>query len=322
MRYLIVGYGNIGHKRTAVLEKKRVTTVDNNPQVKADFTDYRKVPLDIFDTAVLTIPQQLKYELTEFFLGRGKHVLVEKPLIITKKQGKHLEILAKKNNVVWYTSYSHRFEPNIVKIKELLEKNFLGPLYHARFVYSFGNIKERFGTWRETEFGVLEEIAPHQIDFIFNFFNYRGQDFKTLIARKIESDIFDHWVFSTVDDKVFIECSAVTWKNVFSIDIYGQRGSIHMNGLRKWGGSELILRRRVLPSGVPLEKKTFDSGSDVTWKKDFGYFEEVVRTKTTSLEGDLETSIALASIALGTSSNHSTKQKELYKEILGNAYQK
>lgn len=299
MRYLIVGYGNIGHKRQAVLGKRCVVTVDPNPKTGADYKNVKDMPLDIFDSAVLTIPQNLKYELTEYFLRHGKHVLVEKPLIITHQQRKHLLMLAKKSDVIWYTSYNHRFEPNSIKIQRLLDKNFVGKLYHARFIYSFGNIKERIGTWRETEFGVLEEIVPHQIDFAFNFFGYKGQDFETLIARKVESNIFDHWMLATTDRKVVIECGAVTWKNVFSIDIYGQNGSIHMNGLRKWNGSELITRKRVLPSGVPKEKKSFDSGPDLTWKKDFIDFEKAVNNKTSSIEKDLQMSIALEKLSKG-----------------------
>ena len=276
INYVIIGYGNIGHKRAAVLDRKCVATVDPNPKVKANFKDVKDVPLNIFDAAVLTVPQQNKLELTEYFLKHGKHVLVEKPLIITKRQGEKLSNLAKKNKVLWHTSYNHRFEPNIVKIQKLLKSGRLGQLYHAHFVYSFGNIKERIGTWRETEFGVLEEIVPHQIDFAFNFFGYTGRDFETLIGRKVESRIFDHWLIATTDRKLVIECGAVTWKNVFSIDIYTRNGSIHMNGLNKWGTSELTVRERVLPSGVPLERKSLTRGPDITWKKDFEYFEKMV----------------------------------------------
>lgn len=296
MRYSIVGFGNIGHKRQLVLGKKCIATVDPNSKINSDYKNVKDVPLEIFDTAVLTVPQQLKYELTEYFLSRGKHVLVEKPLVITPQQGKKLLSLAKKKKVILYTSYNHRFEPNIIKIKKLLENGTIGKLYHARFVYSFGNIKERIGTWRETEFGVLEEIVPHQIDFAFNFFGYAGRDFQTLIARKVESRIFDHWMIATTDRKIIIECGAVTWKNVFSIDIYGEKGSIHMNGLRKWSGSELIMRTRTLPSGAPREKKSFDAGPDITWKKDFAHFEKMVKSKNT-LENDLQMSIALENLS-------------------------
>lgn len=309
MRYVIIGYGNIGHKRRVALGKKCVATVDQDPNVQADFHDFKKVPLHIFDTAILSVPQQLKLDLMTYFLERGKNVIVEKPLIITPEQGKKLQSIINKQKVVSYTSYNHRFEPYIEKIQKILQKEVIGRLYHARFVYSFGNIKERLGTWRETEFGVLEEIAPHIIDLICYFWPYYGKDFKLLFVRKIESSIFDHWLFCTKDEKIVVETSSVTWKNSFSIDIYGELGSVHMNGLCKWGRSEFILRKRVFPSGVPLEKRTQISSPDRTWRKDIDYFESLSVDKTkASIKNDINISLALSRLIL--ESKHMLKFKK------------
>ena len=308
MRYLIVGFGNIGHKRAKVLGKKLVATVDPKQETKADYSDSKDVPLVIFKTAVLTVPQQIKYELTEYFLSKGKNVLVEKPLIITPKQGRHLLGLSKKTGAVWHTSYNHRFEPNIIKFRKLVQSKFLGKIYHGQVVYSFGNIKERIGTWRETEFGVLEEIAPHLIDFAISFLGYKGKDFMPFIAQKNEAKIFDHFVFLTSDKKIILETSSVTWKYQFLLEIFGSKGSLHLQGLRKWGGSKLIKRARILPSGAPKEEIIEDFGPDLTWEKDFKYFEKQVRGRNNSLRNDLEVSLALAKIAGGVN--------KIYEEIL------
>lgn len=305
MKYLIVGFGNIGRKRQAALGSKCIATLDPDPNQKADFTKPTQIPKKVLDqiTAVAIVTSQKpKYNLVKYWLNKGKHVLIEKPLFFNDG-GRELKIIADKNNVIWQTSYNHRFEPNIIKIKKLLDKNTIGPLYHARFVYSFGNIQERIGTWRETKYGVLEEIAPHVVDFALYFFGYQGKDFEPWIARKNESKIYDHWVFATKDKKVIFENSSVTWKNIFSVDIYGKKGSIHMNGLRKWGGSELLTRKRVLPSGVPKEKRFFDQGQDLTWKKTFDFFEKKVKEKKNSLESDRFMNNALNLITKGISSN-------------------
>lgn len=301
MHYLIVGYGNIGHKRKVALGRKCIATLDPDKKQKADFTNASQIPQEILkkiSAVVIVTSQKPKYDLVKFWLNQGKHVLVEKPLLLTDN-GEELKNITDKNKVIWHTSYNHRFEPNIIKIKQLIDKNTIGTLYHARFVYSFGNIQERIGTWRETKFGVLEEIAPHVIDFAHQFWGYKGKDFEPLITRKVESKIYDHWVFCTKDKKVVFETSSVTWKNVFSIDIYGEKGSIHMSSLCKWGGSELIIRTRVLPSGVPLEKKTFSPSPDLSWKKDFLSFEKHVKDNQTSLNHDLQVSLALENIAEG-----------------------
>lgn len=298
MKYCIVGFGNIGHKRFNILSDKCLVTVDPDPKTGAHFTDFKNIPLESFKNVILAVPQQLKFEMLEYFLSQGKNCLVEKPLIITSKQGQLLKKLALKNKVIWYTSYNHRFEPNIKSLKKLIDDNFLGEFYHGRFVYSFGNIKDRIGTWRETEYGVLEEIIPHVFDFIFLFFSYKGTDFMPWISRKIESRIYDHFVFSTKDKKIVIEISAVTWKNVFSIDLFGSKGSLHMKGLNKWGGSELIQRKRILPSGIPQETKLTTGGKDHTWEDDIKYFESLIIQQSLPDKFDLEMSMAINSLKI------------------------
>jgi len=315
MRYLIVGYGNIGHKRKDALGKKCIATADPIPKAEADFKNYKDVPIDIFDTAVLTVPQQNKLELIKYFLLNRKHILVEKPLIINKEEYKTLNQLATRNNLVVQTSYNHRFEPNMKKFTELLESGFLGKIYHGTFIYSFGNIQERIGTWREKEYSVLEEIAPHLLDIIINHLDYKGKDFVTFTARKEESNIFDHWVFSTSDHKIIVETSSITWKNTFLLELFGSLGSIHLSGLQKWEGSELIIRKRVFPSGKPIEKRIFRKGLDNTWKEDFREFEKNVNLNKNSLQNDLKLSKALAHIVL-TAPNTKDPQRNFYRQIL------
>ena len=40
-----------------------------------------------------------------------------------------------------------------------------------------------------------------------------------------------------------------------------------MNGLCKWGPSQLIINKRKYPSGIPMEKKISVNFPDPTWKR-------------------------------------------------------
>ncbi len=72
-------------------------------------------------------------------LANKKHVLVEKPLIIKKlKVFNDLEKKARKNKVVCYVAYNHRFEPNILKLKNLIDSQILGKIYRCRIFYGNG----------------------------------------------------------------------------------------------------------------------------------------------------------------------------------------
>ncbi len=223
MRYLIVGYGNVGHKRQAVLGKKCVATVDPDPKQKADFRNSSEVPeriINKIEAVIIAAPKQPKLDLVRFWLKKGKHVLVEKPLVMTPGQAKNLSNIARKNKVIWYTAYNHRLEPNIARIKQIIDNGSLGKLYHAKMEYSFGNIRQLLGTWRETGYGTLDETGCHLIDFANYFFGYGKRDFTNMTARKVESSTFDYCIFATKDKKVLMEASWVTWKNIFKIEIY------------------------------------------------------------------------------------------------------
>jgi predicted dehydrogenase len=81
MRYVIVGLGNIGEKRRAVLGDRCVATVDPF-NAAADHRRPEECGPDRYDAAILAVPNDAKLKLMEYYLSRGKHVLVEKPLII------------------------------------------------------------------------------------------------------------------------------------------------------------------------------------------------------------------------------------------------
>lgn len=317
MKYIIVGYGNIGHKRHLVLNNKCIATVDPDPKQKADYKLSKDIPISLFkkfDAVILAVPKQPKLQLVEYWLNRGKNVLVEKPFILSPAKAKQLLKIAKKNKVIWYTGYNHHFEPNIKRLTNIIKKRQIGKLYHAKMEYSFGNIKELLGTWRETGYGVLDETGCHLIDISRQLFGYKGNDFKAVSLNKIESKTFDHCIFSTKDNKILFETGWTTWKNVFSIDIYGSLGSLHLNGLCKWGGSQLTLRKRIFPAGIPKEKIFIEKIPDPTWTLDLKYFEQMIKLKKDSGKSDIENSLALVSIV---TSNNPKDKAGAYNKLQG-----
>ena len=56
-----------------------------------------------------------------------------------------------------------------------------------------------------------------------------------------------------------LEVSLLSWRNNFVCDIIGDKGSVHINSLCKWGPSKFIKRKRVFPSGKPDEKITMEA---------------------------------------------------------------
>ena len=69
------------------------------------------------------------------------------------------------------------------------------------------------------------------------------------------------------------------WKNSFNLDVIGEKGSAHINGLCKWGPSTLEIRKRKLPSGKPKIKIKKIKMKDPTWKLEHIFFEKLIKSK-------------------------------------------
>jgi hypothetical protein len=79
----------------------------------------------------------------------------------------------------------------------------------------------------------------------------------------------------------------LSWKNTFKLDCICQKGSIHIDGLCKWGPSILSIRKRVFPSGYPKETIKKIISKDITWEKETKFFRNQIDSKNkTSLKKD------------------------------------
>ena len=104
--------------------------------------------------------------------------------------------------------------------------------------------------------------------------------------QQCEAGCVDLAILGSSDGRLELEVSYLAWRNTFSIDLFGERGSLHLSGLRKWGPSELVYRERVLPSGVPREERETSVGADLTWGADLEHFEACAAAGRTSFDND------------------------------------
>jgi len=295
LRYLVVGYGNIGRRRAALLGARCVATVD---PVAAEATarTIDAIPADRYDVAVLATPNAVKRDYVHRFLAAGKSVLVEKPLPLDGPDDARALAAAARDGAVWYTAYNHRFEPLVARLKERLEEGAVGKVDRARLLYGNGTVRDWLGTWREGGSGVLEDLGGHLLDLAAWLFGEADTRWTLWDARAVESATWDYALFSSADRRLVLECGTVFWKNRFEIDVYGSAGSLHLSGLNKWGGATLRHHTRVLPSGAPHETVESTSGEDVSWRADFAEFERRVAARESGAAGDARIAAALADL--------------------------
>jgi scyllo-inositol 2-dehydrogenase (NADP+) len=249
-----------------------------------------------YDAVILATPNAAKLDYIGRFLAEGKPVLVEKPLLFGSRAQAEALARSARGGAVWYTSYNHRFEPLIVRRKQLLEAGAVGKLDRVRMLYGNGTVREWLGTWREGGSGVLEDLGCHLLDLCGYLLGHERERYVLWDLRSVESGTFDYGLVASADHRVILEVGNVFWKNTFRVEVFGSAGSLHLDGLGKWGGATLVRRTRVLPSGVPGETREDQPAGDLTWESDLAEFERRARAGEGSLENDWRIAEALAAL--------------------------
>ncbi|HOF57015.1 MAG TPA: Gfo/Idh/MocA family oxidoreductase [Syntrophorhabdaceae bacterium] len=116
------------------------------------YEDYKNIS-DIIDGVVISSPTESHYEMAKYFLERGVHVFIEKPITTEIAQGKELVEISDKLNLVLQIGLLERFNPAIKEAMKHIER----PLFiEARRMSSF--------TGRSTDIDVVLDMMIHDID--------------------------------------------------------------------------------------------------------------------------------------------------------------
>lgn len=288
-KVVVVGLGIQGKKRLKFAGADAVATVDPIV-VSGDYKKIQDVPLSIYDAALVSTPDDAKSPLIRYLLSSGKHVLVEKPFSASgSDEIRSLRDLARSKKLACYTAYNHRFEPHIVRAKEILDQNILGNLYVAKFFYGNGTARDvRESAWRDRGTGVIGDLGSHLLDMALFLFGKADLESEPWRFEAFENRSYDYAFFaSTGKPLVQFEMTLLCWRNTFRMELFGEKGSLHVDCLCKWGPSTLVVRKRTLPSGRPAEEFKTLSCPDPTWEKEYDHFKKLCLTGGDNLDNDL-----------------------------------
>ena len=291
MKVIVAGLGVQGYKRRAYASANCVASVDP-VNLEADYRDIGDIPLRDYDGVLACVPDEPKLSVIRYALSNRKHVLVEKPLwTMHDEQIFELERLAQQNNVVCYTAYNHRFEPHFIRMRDLIVSGELGRIYSCRLFYGNGTARlVRNSLWRDKGAGVLADLGSHLLDTCSFWFDIDLESFSLVSAHTFENRALDHAVVSSehLEPRIELEMTLCMWRNHFTCDVLGEKGTAHIESLCKWGPSTFIHRTRVFPSGRPIEQRIELVQDDPTWAQEYLHFENLAETNaTTDLSQDL-----------------------------------
>lgn len=173
IRVAVIGAGNMGknHLRNYFMlpESDLVGLADINPATKklADeynaefYTDYKEMLDELDPDAVsIVVPTPFHFEVASEVMSRGIHCMLEKPIASTVDEANKLIDIAKKNEVVFTVGHIEHYNPLVVKLKELLDKETVGEVTSI--------VCKRVGGFPavEPKTDVILDLAVHDIGII------------------------------------------------------------------------------------------------------------------------------------------------------------
>ena len=256
IRFAVVGYGHIGKRHGVMIlnnpECELVAVCDNNPAEKEKLKE-KGIPfycsLEEMLNAGLTIdvlcvasPNGLHEEQAIQGLRAGLHVVIEKPMALTRAGCEKIIFEALHQQRQVFCVMQNRFSPPSLWLKEIIEKKLLGDIYMVQ-VNCYWNRDERYyksGNWhgtRRLDGGTLFTQFSHFIDIMFWLFG----DIKN-IEGKITN--FNHEKITEFEDSGFIHFdfinggmgslnfSTSVWNQNLesSITIIAEKGTVKVGG--------------------------------------------------------------------------------------------
>jgi predicted dehydrogenase len=305
MRIAIIGCGLIGGKRAASARGHEIVAVSDTDPVRAEalaklcgadvYPDWRTMLGCELDAVMVCTTHDSLASIALEAVKAGLHVLIEKPAGCNAAEVRAIKDAAKETYRVVLVGFNHRFHPAMRKAKQLVDDGKIGPLMYIRGRYGHGGRLGMEKEWRcQPEIsggGELIDQAPHLIDLSRWFLGDLALDYgyaPTLFWDTPADDNCFVALKSPTGQMAWLHASWTEWKNMFSFEVYGRNGKLHIEGLGGSYGTERLTYYKMLPEMGPPETTIWEYPfPDTSWDLEFTDFAAAVSGGRPSTGGNI-----------------------------------
>lgn len=256
VKFSLIGAGRIAQRHAEHITNygALVSVCDNNPDALANFKkiyphiktydsidDLLRNDLES-DVVNICTPNGFHCEHAIKSINSGKHVVVEKPMALNTTDCMRMIAASKVNRKYLFVVKQNRFNPPIIKLKEVMDNNLLGNIYSAQLNCFWNRNISYFknSDWKGTKSmdgGILYTQFSHFIDLFLwvlghpksvkayaNNFSHKGitefDDTITAITR------FDSGVIGTMNFTI----NSFQKNMEGSITLFGEKGTLKVGG--------------------------------------------------------------------------------------------
>lgn len=290
----IVGCGSIGRRRAEEAARHPLTRVAFAHDVNAEAASavagmhgaavsshWRELIASQVDVVCVATPNGFLAEIACAALAAGKHVLLEKPMGRSIDEARAIAGEAARAGRRVKVGFNHRYHPAIAGAHAELRAGTIGTAINARVRYGHGGRPGYENEWRGDPLlsggGELTDQGVHVADLLHWFIGVPRE-----LYAVTQSAV---WPLGGLEDNAFgilhydggcvasFHTSWTQWRNLFSLEIFGDRGSLVVEGLgRSYGEQTLTIARREFAGGPPRTERIIFDGPDTSWRDEWADF--------------------------------------------------
>jgi 1,5-anhydro-D-fructose reductase (1,5-anhydro-D-mannitol-forming) len=295
----IIGFGKMGQIRAQALEnsgRANISTIYEENTLPDGLTYAVSKNADEIinnseiDVVFICTPNYLNKPLTLQALNAGKHVFCEKPPAFNSQEVEEIIVVEKHSGKKLMYGFNHRHHESIRHIKKLIDSGEYGKVLWMRGRYGKSVDKSFFETWRAKKKlaggGILLDQGIHMLDLFLMF----GGDFDSVQADvsslywnlEIEDNVFAIYKDSKTGVVASLHSTMTQWRHLFSLEIFLEKGSIVLNGLKTSSGTygdeilSIAKNRTTSPRAAWKDEENITFPTDISWISEVNHFIDAI----------------------------------------------
>ncbi len=273
---------NPGFEFYSVWERSKNAAQEKFPQVKTLRSLEELLSDDALELVIVNTPNYTHYDYAKQSLLANKHVVVEKPFVVTVAQGEELIALAKEKGKVLSVYHNRRYDSDYRTVKKLIGEGWLGDIVEAEF--HFDRFKEELSPKLHKETpgpgtGALYDLGSHIIDQALQLFGMPQALFADIRTVRPASQVDDYFevLLYYPSLRVRLHSSYLVREALPGYILHGSKGSFLK---AKTNVQEEALDKGMLPLGDDWGKEPESERGLLHTEKDGRVIREYITSET------------------------------------------
>lgn len=216
----LVGIADVDSKRINKLASIYNTT---------PYVEYQKLLEQDLDAVSVVVPTTLHNTVVMDAINAGCHVLVEKPITDSLENGATMIKAAKDANLKLMVGHIERFNPAVIKLKEIIDSGLLGKIVSIS--------ARRVGPYnpRIRDVGIIMDLGVHDVDVISYLYGKPVDKVYTIAGKDIHTFEDHASIMLRFDNELsgIIETNWLTPHKVRNLTVIGLEGVAYLDYLKQ-----------------------------------------------------------------------------------------